>query len=519
MRVPGLRTLSARILLGFAVLILTFAVVMAVTGGNIYVLTRQIRVIPDGYLQLALIGKDMVGKQTTLRDYVTDELDEESSARRARQRIRRLRSQRDRLLADARQTVARLTDVPASHRKHVRKTAEALDRIEERLAELEPLYDDLLEHGLDELVETPSELLPADLKDRQRAITRIESSLFSQMHELARAQERLVESTALGVAKNEQRVRLYAIYLGAVAVAVAVLLALWVTMTLRPLRRLQQAAQRIARGDYASRIDEKGPREVADLAHEFNLMGRAIEEREREVVRNERLAAVGKMAAMITHEVRNPLSSIALNTELLEEELGALELGQGTEARELCHSIHTEVDRLTEITEEYLKFARLPKPKLRREDINHVVTNLTGFEAEGLRQRGISLVLELAEDLPEALIDDAQLRQALLNLLRNAAEALEEHKPGTGSITLSTARDGDAIVVEVHDDGPGIPRELADKLFDPFVSTKERGTGLGLAMTHQIVLEHGGLMSVDSAPGAGTRFRMRLPVDGPESAT
>ncbi|MBT8492874.1 MAG: hypothetical protein KJO07_07415, partial [Deltaproteobacteria bacterium] len=88
-----------------------------------------------------------------------------------------------------------------------------------------------------------------------------------------------------------------------------------------------------------------------------------------------------------------------------------------------------------------------------------------------------------------------------------------------GVISMTTRAKGDAVIeVEVGDDGPGIPQELADKLFDPFVSTKERGTGLGLAMTHQIVREHGGLMSVDSAPGAGTRFRMSLPIGGPSSA-
>ena len=224
------------------------------------------------------------------------------------------------------------------------------------------------------------------------------------------------------------------------------------------------------------------------------------------------------MAAMITHEVRNPLSSIGLNTELLEEELGELDEGDTAEARALCTSITAEVDRLTEITEEYLKFARLPKPKLGRENINLVVSNLVEFERETLRKKGVEVELELDDDLPEVLIDDAQIRQALLNLVRNAAEALEEHE-GRGVITVTTAaQSGDSVEVEVADDGPGIPQELADKLFDPFVSTKERGTGLGLAMTHQIVREHGGLMSVDSAPGAGTRFRLKLPIGGPPTA-
>ncbi|MBT8496314.1 MAG: HAMP domain-containing protein, partial [Deltaproteobacteria bacterium] len=433
MRMP-LRTLSARILLGFAILILTFAGVILVMGGNMYVLTKQIRVIPEGYLQLALIGKDAVEKQKSLRDYVRDEIGEEAKARRARARIRRLRDQRDRLLKEARATLAGLRDVPSSHSEWLDRTGEILDDIESHLQEVDSHYKVLLANPpltqvlqATDLSDEQRELLEESRK-AQRTIIRLEGLLYNKMHKLARHQRTLVTRTANKVADNERRVRLYAILLGGVAVAVALVIALWVTMTLRPLRRLQQAAQRIARGDYASRIDEKGPSEVADLAHEFNVMGRAIEEREREMVRNERLAAVGRMAAMITHEVRNPLSSIGLNTELLEEELAGLDEAETAEARALCRSINTEVDRLTEITEEYLKFARLPKPKLQRENINTVVTDLVEFERESLRKMKVEVELSLDDDLPEVLIDDSQIRQALLNLVRNAAEALEEHE-------------------------------------------------------------------------------------------
>ena len=277
--------------------------------------------------------------------------------------------------------------------------------------------------------------------------------------------------------------------------------------TLRPLRRLREGARRVAAGDYANRIPETGPSEVSELAREFNVMGRAVEERERELVRSERLAAVGKMAAMITHEVRNPLSSIGLNTELLEDELG-----DNTEARDLCRSIHREVDRLTAITEEYLRFARLPKPKLAAEPINPMVGALAAFVREDLAVRDVKLVTELASGDPVAQIDAGQIRQCLINLVRNAADAVVANKGG--QVVLRTKAKGKRIEISVTDDGVGIPTEVLPRLFDPFFSTKEGGSGLGLALTQQIVRDHGGDLAVQSVVGSGTTFTLSVPVSG-----
>ena len=234
-------------------------------------------------------------------------------------------------------------------------------------------------------------------------------------------------------------------------------------------------------------------------------MARAVEERERELVRSERLAAVGKMAAMITHEVRNPLSSIGLNTELLEEELWS----GPSEAKDLLQAIHREVDRLTAITEEYLAFARLPKPKLAYEAVNSMVGALAAFVREDLAAKHVDLALELSDGDPIALIDAAQLRQCLINLVRNATEAVTTK--GKGKVTLRTKRAGDRVVIEVEDDGTGIPADVLPRLFDPFFSTKEGGSGLGLALTQQIVKDHDGDLTVESTVGRGTVFRVAVP--------
>ena len=285
-------------------------------------------------------------------------------------------------------------------------------------------------------------------------------------------------------------------------------------VTLRPLRRLHDGARRVAAGDYASYIAERGPTEVAELAREFNSMARAVQERERELVRSERLAAVGKMAAMITHEVRNPLSSIGLNTELLVDELGA----DADEARALCQAITREVDRLTAITEEYLAFARLPKPKIAAEPVNAMVSALAQFVRLDLGTRGVELATDLDADDPVALVDAAQIRQCLVNLVRNATEAvavkgrhLEDAK---GVVTLRTRRTGDRVAIEVEDDGVGIPPDVLPRLFDQFFSTKDGGSGLGLALTQQIVKDHGGDLRVASAVGRGTTFTLSVPRAG-----
>ena len=257
-------------------------------------------------------------------------------------------------------------------------------------------------------------------------------------------------------------------------------------------------------------------------------MASAIEERQQKVIRSERLATVGRMAAQITHEVRNPLASIGLYAELLGDEIA----DRGDEPKRLVASIISEVDRLTEITETYLRFARLPRPKLEREDLGAIVTGVLEFSRAELSQAGIALELEVAPGLPEVAADEAQLRQALLNLVRNAREAMSTSPsragapasaappsnlavPPRGRLRVGVAAGGDGaaaqVVVTVADSGAGIPREHLGQIFDPFFSTKERGTGLGLALVQQIVVEHGGRIDVESTPETGTRFTLTFP--------
>jgi len=235
----------------------------------------------------------------------------------------------------------------------------------------------------------------------------------------------------------------------------------------------------------------------------------ALETKER-LIRSERLAAIGRMAAHVTHEVRNPLSSIGLNVELLEDELEE----EDDEARALLRAIQKEIDRLTAITEEYLRLARLPQPNLTPEDPAELVAEVAHFVSLEMKRAEVELELEL-DAVPLVAMDESQLRQALLNLLRNAREAQEPQVAHgeAASITLRVRREGDVVVVEVEDRGPGIASDARDHIFDLFYSTKERGSGLGLALTQQIVAAHAGTIECLEAEGGGTRFELRFPVD------
>ena len=501
-----MRTLSARILLGFAALTVTFAVI---TASVVYQMTKveeQVIVIGKGYVPLALGTKDVARRQEDLRNYLEERLTDESNAQVARLALTRSRNTRDRALKATRKildSVEQLVDVDPRQFAVTRPTIEALERA---VAAVSPLYDELLaapplgpEATWDAKQKVAFEAL-GKLRNEERKLMLRANALSEQL-------DGYVATTTFALEKNEHTLRLRTIYLGLAAVLLGLCITVWVVITLRPLRRLRDGARRIAAGDYASRISERGPAEVADLAREFNSMGRAVEERERELVRSERLAAVGKMAAMITHEVRNPLSSIGLNTELIEEEL--LEVPNAEEARGLCRSIHREVDRLTAITEEYLAFARLPKPKVAQEPVNPMVTALASFVREDLAGKHVTLTTELSAEDPVGLLDAGQIRQCLINLVRNASEAVVAK--GGGRVVLRTRRDGDRVAIEVEDDGVGIPADVLPRLFDPFFSTKDSGSGLGLALTQQIVRDHGGDLDVTSTVGRGTTFTVRVP--------
>ena len=221
------------------------------------------------------------------------------------------------------------------------------------------------------------------------------------------------------------------------------------------------------------------------------------------LLRAERLAAIGRMSAHVTHELRNPLSSIGLNAELLEE------FTDTAQAQELCKAIGREADRLTALTEEYLRFARMPRFEPEPTLAQTILGQLAEFVKRDCEAAQVRIEVDISDDIPVVMLDPDQIRQALLNLVRNAKESM----PEGGSIRMSAYRNHDKreIAFSIADQGMGIATEDLERIFDPFYSTKMTGTGLGLALTQQIIQEHGGRIEAKSQPGQGTEFVVFLP--------
>jgi len=231
----------------------------------------------------------------------------------------------------------------------------------------------------------------------------------------------------------------------------------------------------------------------------------AIQRARAELVQAERLATIGKMAAHITHEIRNPLSSLGLNLELREEEVAAS--GGDKEQVQLIAAIKSEAQRLSRIAEQYLSVARRPAPRLERERVEDLVGELLAFVRPELDRAQVVSHLSAEPDLPEVDLDESQLRQALLNLIRNAREAM----PKGGELSIGVHRIQGGVEIRIDDTGTGIPDDVRASIFDPFFTTKQRGTGLGLAVTREIIEAHSGAITCEPREEKGTRFRILLP--------
>jgi PAS domain S-box-containing protein len=256
---------------------------------------------------------------------------------------------------------------------------------------------------------------------------------------------------------------------------------------------------------------------------------RDITERKRQEdakLQTERLALIGAMAAKLAHEIRNPMSSVGLNLDLLKDEITSLQetadawpdsekpearaavLRAAAEASELIRSIGAEVRRLRNVTEDYLKFARLPKIKLEPLSLNQLLERHLEFMQPTFQSHHVLLETDFDPRLPAVDADEEQLWQAVLNLIRNAMDAM----PDGGHLLVSTRRDGAWTNLRIADSGIGMTSEAREKLFMPFFSTKHGGTGLGMPLTLQIVTEHGGTIQCESASGKGTTIVIILPV-------
>lgn len=224
-----------------------------------------------------------------------------------------------------------------------------------------------------------------------------------------------------------------------------------------------------------------------------------------------RLADVGQLAAGLAHEIKNPLSTLSLNLQLLAEDWSDEEADSpsGRRVRRKIDLLTRETERLSGVLDDFLRFARGHDLKPAIQDLNAVLEEVLDFFAPEAQQRGIELRRYL-NPVPNVCVDTDLLKQALLNTLVNAQQAM----PDGGELTIQTGLNGDGVLTEIIDTGCGIAEEDREKVFKPYFSTKQGGTGLGLPMARRIVEEHDGRIRVESELNKGTRVTILLPKAG-----
>ncbi len=289
-----------------------------------------------------------------------------------------------------------------------------------------------------------------------------------------------------------------------------------------PIKKLVSASREIADGNLDAKVEIQSGDELGKLAYTFNKMGAALKERDeqlkeftrKKIMESEKLALIGQLSANVAHELNNPLQGIVTYSHLLLESKPAED-----SEKDSLQKIVIQANRCRDIIRGLLDFSRQRKPDKTLCDVNDVLKGCISLLEKQAQFQNIQITYDLQADLPKAIIDPSQIERVFINLLVNAAEAMD----GNGRLTLLTRFDPSERFIELEfaDSGHGISRENLEKIFDPFFTTKDtgHGVGLGLAISYGIVKEHNGTISVESEIGKGTTFTVRLPVTVEESVS
>ena len=245
------------------------------------------------------------------------------------------------------------------------------------------------------------------------------------------------------------------------------------------------------------------------LSRQVELKTEELRESHERLLRSERFAAVGEAAAYVSHEIKNPLMVIGG----LANQVGR-RLLEDPAAQEKLQIIQNEVKRLESFLGELRDFLRPALPAKKVMDVNEVIRDVKALMGDAIQEKGMVLEDRLALELPPVEVDPNQIKQVLVNLVKNAAEATE----GEGKIILSSGAKDGQVWFAVQDTGKGMSEDVLEKIFHPFYTTKDKGTGLGLAVINKIITDHHGTIAVDSSAGAGSTFTVKLPEKGAHAA-
>jgi C4-dicarboxylate-specific signal transduction histidine kinase len=237
-------------------------------------------------------------------------------------------------------------------------------------------------------------------------------------------------------------------------------------------------------------------------------------ELERIALVQEKMVALGHVAAGIAHEIRNPLSGINIYLSSLEQILlqsASVKAEEKDQAEECLRHLKTASARISSVVQRVMAFSRPIPPAFEMANVNQAIEDAVAISAVTLRTHGVELTKMLPEDLPKCYVDPRLLEQVVLNLITNADQAMNGRKKPK-RLEIRSFRDGDGIVIKVSDSGPGVPPPLRERIFDPYFTTKSDGTGIGLSLSNRVIAVHGGVLSVGESPLGGAEFRIRIPL-------
>lgn len=300
--------------------------------------------------------------------------------------------------------------------------------------------------------------------------------------------------------------------LGVFVLAVGVMFLLVWRFT-RPILQLSEAAERVAGGDLDFRVPIVRRDEMGQLASTFNeMIGglKAKSELEERLNNAERAAVIGRLTSAIAHEIRNPLNFINLSIDHVRTKFEPSDEQDRQRFDRLLGSIKEELTRLKRLVNDVLNFGRPANLNARKFDLRTTIEPVVTLVRATADQQGVEIETSLPETAIEVEGDAEKLKSCLSNIVINAIQAM----PEGGRLTIAMERDDSHALVRFSDTGMGIPDDALDRVFEPYYSTKDTGTGLGLAVTKKIVDEHGGRVRVDSKPGDGTTFEVELPTAG-----
>jgi signal transduction histidine kinase len=247
-------------------------------------------------------------------------------------------------------------------------------------------------------------------------------------------------------------------------------------------------------------LADRGMKQARELA----ALNRELRDSFQQIKRADRLSAIGQLSASLAHEIRNPLAAIDGATNLIESEQTPQEMRKTSLA-----IIRKEIQRLNRLLTNLLDFARPRKPEFQAVSPERLIDATIALVGHSAQQKGITLRKDVPADTPPFECDSEQMKQVILNLAINAVQAMTR----AGEIVLAARERNGSVVISVQDQGPGINGEDMDKIFNPFYTTKDAGTGLGLSVVHQIVTQHGGVVAAQQNPTGGMTFSLTIPLE------